>query len=346
MYKTIKYDDIERNRENINYALIDVRSPSEYRAQTIPQAINIPIFNDEDRKLIGTIYTKESIQKAKKVGVETAAKHLPDIYDKVSKLDKQYDKLIFFCARGGLRSSSLVSLFMPLGINAFKLDCGYKGYRKHINTHLPNLVKQIKFIVLYGNTGVGKTHILEALREKGMDILDLEGCANHRGSVLGSVGLGKQNTQKMFESLVYQSLINRKTNLVFVEGESKRIGNDIIPNYLYDAMTDGINIRIEAGIETRIDNILKDYVHNTDEELIYSLNFLRNQLGNKNIDRYIELIHKHEYKKVIKELIIKYYDPLYQYKKRKYNRVFYNENTLNTAEDIVNWGNALTQYLE
>ena len=163
MYKTVKYDDIEKNRENINYALIDVRSPSEYRAQTIPQATNIPIFNDEERKLVGTVYTKGSIQEAKKIGVETAAKNLPNIYDKVSKLDEQYDKLIFFCARGGLRSSSLVSLFMPLGINAFKLDGGYKVYRKYINTHLPALIENIKIVVLYGNTGVGKTHILEAL---------------------------------------------------------------------------------------------------------------------------------------------------------------------------------------
>ena len=235
---------------------------------------------------------------------------------------------------------------MPLGINAFKLDGGYKGYRKYINTHLPALIENIKFVVLYGNTGVGKTHILEALRNKGVDILDLEGCANHRGSALGSVGLGQQNTQKMFESLVYEFLVNRKTNLVFVEGESKRIGNDIIPTYLYDAMTNGINIKIEASMEIRVDNILKDYVHNTDGELIYSLNFLRNQLGNENIDRYIELINKHEYIKVIQELIVKYYDPLYQYKNRKYNRVFYNENTLDTARDIVNWAGELNQHLE
>ena len=341
MYKTIKYDYIDKNRKNMDYVLIDVRSPSEYEAQTIPGAVNIPIFNDEERKLIGTVYVNESIQKAKKIGVEAASRNLPCIYQRVSELDKQYKKLIFFCARGGLRSSTLVSLFMPLGINGFKLDGGYKGYRKYINSHLPNLVKDIDFVVLYGNTGVGKTHILEALEKRGMDVLDLEGCANHRGSALGGVGLGRQNTQKMFESLVYESLINRKTNLVFVEGESKRIGDDVIPRYLYEAMSKGMDIKIEASMETRIDNILEDYVHNTDDELISSLILLRDQLGNRNVDKYVELIRGHEYGKVIEDLIVKYYDPLYEYKDRKYHRVFHNENTLCTADDIIDWVNSL-----
>lgn len=339
MYKTIKYEILDKNRKNTNYILIDVRSPSEYKAQTIPKAINIPLFNDEERKIIGTIYMQESIEKAKKIGVEYAAKRLPDIYHKISKLDKQYSKLIFFCARGGLRSSSLVSLFMSLGINAFKLDGGYKSYRKYININLPALVKKIQFVVLYGNTGTGKTDILKTLKKKGIDVLNLEGCANHRGSALGSVGLGEQNTQKMFESLVYESLINRKTNLVFVEGESRRIGNDIIPNYIYNAMNKGINVKIEASMEMRINNILKDYVHDTNKELISSLNLLRSHLGDRNIDKYIELINRHEYEKVIQELIVKYYDPLYEYKNKKYSAVFYNEEIENTSQNIINWVN-------
>lgn len=337
MINTIKYEDWEKSSASVDSILLDVRSPSEYRSETIPGAINIPIFNDEERSLIGTIYKQESAEKAKKIGVEAVSKKLPDIYDKVVKLNGQYNKLVFFCARGGLRSTSLVSLFSPLGIGAFKLDGGYKGYRKYINNTLPDIVKEIQFIVLYGNTGTGKTHILEALQDEGMDILDLEGCANHRGSILGSVGLGRQHTQKMFESLVYESLINRKSNLVFVEGESRRIGKDIIPNYIYDGMKNGINIKIEASIEKRINNILRDYVHDTDEELIESLNYLRQHLSDKIVDEFIELVANHEYRTVIKELITKYYDPLYEYKNRGFEAVFYNEDARDTAQDIIRW---------
>jgi tRNA 2-selenouridine synthase len=203
----------------------------------------------------------------------------------------------------------------------------------------PNITSQIQFIVLYGNTGTGKTDILKALEKEGMNILDLEACANHRGSLLGSVGLGEQNTQKMFESLVFKSLRNRNSNLVFVEGESKRIGKDIIPDYIFNAMNNGINIKIEANMETRVDNLLRDYVHDTDSELIPPLNFLRKYLGDKNIDKYLELISKHEYEPVIEELLIKYYDPLYEHKNRDYNAIFHNDNSIESAKAIIEWVN-------
>lgn len=337
MFKIVNYEDIDKKKIDESHILIDVRSPGEYQSETIPGSINIPIFDDKERELIGTVYKQESIEKAKKIGMRIGSIHLPEIYDKVSELDKKYNNLVFFCARGGFRSSSLVSLFKTLGINAIKLDGGYKGYRKYINEHLPIIVNKIRFIVLYGNTGTGKTDILKSLKDEGMDILDLEGCANHRGSILGSVGLGEQNSQKMFESLVYESLKNRKTNIVFVEGESKKIGKDIIPNYLYNTMNSGINIKIEASMETRIDNLLKEYVHDTDNELISSLDCLRKYLGDKNINKYIELISQCEYRKVIEELLVKYYDPLYEYKNRDYSKEFLNNNTFTTAQNIIKW---------
>lgn len=337
MFKAIKYEDIEKNWSDKNYIFIDVRSPYEYASETIPDAINIPIFNDEERNLIGTIYKQESIEKAKKIGVKFASKKLPNIYKKVIHLSKEYDRLVFFCAKGGMRSSSLVALLETIGVNVLKLEGGYKHYRKHIFGHLPDLINNIQFVVLYGNTGTGKTMILKRLQEKGMDILNLEGCANHRGSVLGSVGLGKQNSQKMFESLLYKSLINRKTDLVFVEGESKRIGKDIIPDYLFEAMNCGINIKINADMDIRISNILKSYVHDTDNELMESLEYLRKYLGDKNIDRYTSLIEGHQYKTVAEELMIKYYDPMYEHNVRKYSEVFHNHDIENVTNEIIQW---------
>lgn len=337
MYKVIKYDDIHNNKVNGSYILIDVRSPKEYELETIPGAINIPIFDNNERSLIGTTYVQQSTDNAKKIGIEAAALKLPDIYDKFSKLDKEYDKLIIFCARGGFRSSSLVSLFMTIGVKIFKLDKGYKGYRQYINEHLPQSINGVKFVVLYGNTGTGKTDILKSLVNKGKDILDLEGCSNHRGSILGGVGLGEQSTQKMFESLIFESLETRKTNLVFVEGESRKIGKVIIPEYIYESMDKGINLYIHADIEIRINNVLRDYVHGTDDELVKSLNYLRKQLGHKTIDEYIHMINNHDYRPVIKELMINYYDPHYEYKGRKYISTFENIDSELTADNIIKW---------
>lgn len=229
----------------------------------------------------------------------------------------------------------MVSLFMAMGINAFKLECGYKGYRKYINENLPQEVKDTKFVTLYGNTGVGKTEILKHLKNEGMDVLDLEGCANHRGSLLGSIGMGKQNTQKMFESLVYESLKNKKSSYVFVEGESKRIGRIVMPDYLYKAINNDIKLKITASMEFRVNNILKDYVHGNDKEIISALNLLRSNLGNKNVDDYITKVNNSEYREVIEGLMVKYYDPLYEYKNRKYDKIFCNENSKETSRLII-----------
>lgn len=335
MLREVQYEDIFNNKIDGNYLMIDVRSPGEYNSETIPGAINIPVFTDEERDIIGTIYVQESIDKAKQLGIEAAASKLPQIYEKVSKLDKEYDSLIFFCARGGFRSLTVSSLFRAIGINAIRLEGGYKGYRKFINDNLPKLVDEVKFIVLYGNTGSGKTEILNHLKDMGMDILDLEWCANHRGSLFGGVGLGQANTQKMFESLVFDTLNSRKSNVVFTEGESKRIGRVVMPEYLFKAIKSGDNILIDASMDLRVENILNVYNDGIDDELIESLGYLKAHIGNKNVQRLSKLIKSHDYKIAVEELMIKYYDPLYEYRNRKYLATFNNYDARITAKNII-----------
>lgn len=341
MYHIIEYESIDKNSIDGTHCLIDVRSPSEYNLCTIPDSINIPIFDDDERKKVGTAYVQEGAEKAKKLGIEIVSRKLPDMYDKIYELSRKYKNLIFFCARGGLRSGSLVALLNSLGINAFKLNGGYKKYRKYIIKALPETVKEVQFIVLYGNTGVGKTEVLKALKEEGMDILDLEECANHRGSFFGSVGLGEQNSQKMFESLLYKSLRYRKSDIVFVEGESRKIGKVTIPDCIFDTMMEGIHINIAASFETRVSNIYRDYVKDNDSEIISALEMLRKFLGDKNIDYYRELIDKSQYKEVIEELMVKYYDPLYSHKRKDYQETFINENPAETAKEIAQWAKSL-----
>lgn len=308
MFKNINYKDLDKK-----YILIDVRSPGEYSEATIPGAINLPIFDDHERRIIGYTYINESVEKAKKLGVEAVAKKLPKIYEEFIKLDKEYDKLVLFCARGGMRSSSLTSLLTTLGLNTYKLNNGYKGYRKFLNEELPKISKGVNYIVVHGTTGVGKTEILKCLQAYGMDVLDLEEAANHRGSLLGSVGLGKPNSQKQFEALVYDTLKTRKSNYVFIEGESKRIGNIIIPDYIYKAMEQGVHILVDADLSFRTKLIMEEYTKYTSskEEILKALEALGKYISSKNIERYKELISKDQYVQVIEELMVKYYDPMY-----------------------------------
>lgn len=341
MMKTIEYSQIDENNNEGKYVLIDVRSPGEFRASTIPGAVNIPLFDDEQRKVIGTVYVQESVEKAKKIGIEAVSKNLPAIYEKINELEKKYSSLVFFCSRGGMRSSSIVSLLTALGVRAYKLDGGYKGYRAYINKKLPELMESIKFIVIHGNTGMGKTKLLKELSEKGYDTLDLEGCANHRGSLLGSVGLGEQYSQKQFESLVYDSLRKRKGNLIFVEGESKRIGKIIMPDCIYGKMRKGKHIKVTGDIDFRVKNITEDYVQGHNLELIEALNKLRKYISDKNIDRYITEVNSSNYKFVIEELMLKYYDPMYENNKYDWDLSLNIKSIEEACSSIIEWSTSL-----
>lgn len=330
----VHYRDIEDDTKAI---FIDVRSPGEFKKETIPGAINVPLFDNKERELIGTLYKKESVEEAKKTGVEIASKKLPIIYEKISSLSKGHNHIYMFCSRGGFRSSSLSPFFEALNINVTKLHGGYKEYRAHIRDMLPILCRDLKLIVLYGNTGTGKTHILEHLKSKEMNVLDLEGAANHRGSILGSVGLGEANSQKMFESLVYEQLKNRSSDLVFVEGESKRVGRSLIPEYLFNKMHEGASLKIIAPLEKRVDIILEDYISGDDEDIIEALNHMRNRLGNLKVDEYIEMVKNKDYRPVISDLFANYYDPLYQKHSHDYVKTFENLDSNKTAENIIAW---------
>jgi tRNA 2-selenouridine synthase len=336
MYPDISYSELEEKLKTDEYVLIDVRTPDEYAQETIPGAINVPLFSNEERAIVGTAYKQLSVDEAKMIGVEAVAKRLPDMFKTLLDINKNHKHLVFFCARGGFRSGSVVAFLQSLHISALKLQGGYKAYRAYVNERLPEVAKDIELIVLYGNTGTGKTQVLEALKAKGADVLDLEGCANHRGSTLGAVGLGEPNTQKMFDALLYEELKDRKGNLVFTEGESKRIGRSVIPDYLFEKIRSGIHVEITAPMDIRVENIVGDYVYETDHELIEALNHLRKRLGNDRIDQFIELVRQNDYRSVARDLMIEYYDPMYEHNPKNY--VFHVENLEpeKSAEILIN----------
>ena len=142
MVKTINYSELEGE-----YVLVDVRSPKEYEEATIPGAINIPLFTNEERALIGTVYKQQSTEKAKRLGVEAVSKKLPQIFNDLMEIHKQHKKIVLFCARGGMRSGSLAALLNSLGLRVERIKDGYKGYRAFINESLPKVNEGVKYIV-------------------------------------------------------------------------------------------------------------------------------------------------------------------------------------------------------
>jgi len=242
-----------------------------------------------------------------------------------------------------MRSGSIYSLTSSLGLNTMRLKGGYKGYRDYINHELPKINDNIKYIVIHGKTGIGKSKLLYMLQSKGLNILDLEKAANHRGSLLGSVGIGKCHSQKQFESLIYNELRNKNSDYVFVEGESKRIGRTIIPNYIWDSMNSGYHLFLDTSLENRVKIIVEDYTRcpNAGEEIIEALEVMKKHISEKNIDLYEKMVIEKRYEEVAEELMLKYYDPMYMNSMKKHEFVFncYYDNLDEGAEKIYKWFN-------
>lgn len=338
MLNEINYSEIKNK-----CIFIDVRSPQEFKEGAIPGAVNIPILDDEERKVVGTAYKQLSKNEARRLGVEFVSPKLLDIFDKILELKKIESYLVVYCARGGYRSTAFASIFSSIGVNLFRLIDGYKGYRKYISEALPELNENIKYIVIHGNTGVGKTDILMELKNLGHNVLDLEGAANHRGSLLGSIGIGECNSQKAFEANIFEQLKNvTGSKYVFIEAESKKIGKVVIPDYIFSSMKSGLHIFIDADLDYRAKSLKKDYILNENwiEESAKSFEALRKYLSNEKVDYLLAMLEQSNFEEVAKELMINYYDPMYMNKANEYEYAakFKAEiSAARTAEEINKW---------
>ncbi len=331
------YEDLIKNKdEKLNLVYIDVRSPIEYKESHIPNAINIPVFSDNEREEIGILYKQKGKRTAIRRALEIVGPKVLNLYLEFEKHFQKNTLMVVYCARGGMRSSAVTSLFKEFSLPLVRLKDGYKGYRQYINNELPEMFKTIKFVSLYGKTGSGKTNILKEIKNIGYDILDLEACANNRGSLLGGIGLGERYTQKTFESLVFESLLNRKTNLVFTEGESRRIGNIVMPKYMYDNLLNSQKIYINTPMENRVKIIKDEYVkiENSKDEMKEAINKLRKYASTKEVDTYIEQLNNDDYDNLIKDIIENYYDKVYSTKDKEFSIIFNNIDNKKCAKSI------------
>lgn len=302
-----------------NYILIDARSPKEFLEQGIPGSINIPALLDEERAEVGTAYSKISQEKAKEIGIQKISKRLPEIFRNINELSKQYNNLVFYCSRGGMRSGTLEVLFNTLGFKTMKLKGGYKSYRQYILKRIEEINRKKFYIVLHGRTGEGKTKILEKLEEKGFSVLNLEKIANHKGSFFGGICEEKSQSQKRMDSEIFNKLYLDKKGYFLVESESKRIGNVYIPETIYNSILNGKHLFIKTTMENRLKTIMEDYADANLDELEKCLFKVSRYISREKYKEYHELLTKKEFKKFGELLMKEYYDPLYDRGINKYN---------------------------
>jgi tRNA 2-selenouridine synthase len=295
-------------------AIIDVRSPAEFAEDHIPGAINCPVLNDQERIRVGTMYKQINAFEAKKVGAALVAKNISQHIEQ-HFLDKPREwKPLIYCWRGGNRSGSMAHILAKIGWPVTQLDGGYKNYRHHVNDALPEIAQHIRWQVICGTTGSGKTRLLHALARQGAQVLDLEELAAHRGSVLGHLPSQAQPSQKMFESTIWQSLHSIDTTRpVFVESESKKVGNLRVPDAIIETMRASPCITLTLPIAQRVALLMEDYIHFVSEPdaLNLRLDCLISLHGKDKIEGWKDLANAGEMTALVTELLEKHYDPAY-----------------------------------
>lgn len=289
--------------------LIDVRSPSEYRKGHIPHAINYPLFSDEERKLIGTLYKQRGKENAVSEGFKIVGPRLHKIIDDINELcpDK---KLNVHCWRGGMRSQSISWLLSQAGFKTHVLDGGYKAYRKLVR----NLFESnLSFKVITGGTGVGKTDILKALEAQGEQMLDLEGLANHKGSTFGAIGQDDQPSIEHFENLLAAKLLSFDWDLhIWVEDESRRIGKIYLHEAIWKKLNKADYVKISIPLEDRVKRLVHEYGHFDKSLLAGGIKRIGKRLGPQHMKHALEALHADDLEVVVRTCLV-YYDKSYNY---------------------------------
>ncbi len=287
------------------HQIVDVRSAGEFLAGSIPGAVNVPLFDDDERSVIGTIYRHGGHEQAVDQGFLYVEKKLSELLSAFQPF--QARPVTIFCARGGMRSLSVVNLLNQADFMAFQLAGGYKRYRHNVLDRLDHF--QPKLIVIHGLTGTGKTRILQQLDPA----IDLEDLAGHRSSLFG--GLDRQpSSQRSFESRLVLAIGSLGREPYFIEGESRKIGRVFIPQPLAVAMQNAVLVNVHCSLETRINRIIEDYpvtnaaMRNQIEAILKSL---KQKMGGSQVDEMCLLLRNGQLPELVRLLLVDYYDKRY-----------------------------------
>ena len=294
---------------------IDVRSPGEYAEDHLPEAVNLPVLDDAERTLVGTMYVRQSAFDARKVGAAIVARNIADILERHVRAQPRDWTPLVYCWRGGQRSRSLVHVLTEIGFRAVQLDGGYRAWRRHVVMMLAHLPQQFRFRVVCGLTGSGKSRLIEAVAAEGGQVLDLERLAKHRGSLLGDLPGDPQPTQKSFDSALFAALTAfDATRPVFVESESQRIGRLQVPEELLAAMRASSCIRLDTPQALRVAMLEADYAHfaGKEDRLHACLRPLAKLHGKAAVERWTSLARAGASTALTADLLDAHYDPSYE----------------------------------
>ena len=295
-------------------AVIDARSEGEYAEDRLPGALNWPSLNDAERARVGTLYKQVSPFEAQKVGAALVARNIAShIEREVMALPRSWQPLVY-CWRGGKRSNSLALVLGQIGFRVHVLEGGYKAFRSALLADMPSQVQRLHWRVVCGPTGSGKTRLLHALARAGAQVLDLEELAQHRASVLGLIPGQPQPGQKQFETRIWDRLRRFDARRpVYVEAESRKVGNRAVPEALIAAMRAAPCLRIDLDDDERVRLLLEDYAFFSEDPEFFCqrLDALAALRGRQQVAQWQALVRGGDVETVVRELLVRHYDPGY-----------------------------------
>jgi len=330
-----------------HHPVFDVRSPGEFNHAHIPNANSLPLFDDEERKQVGTTYKQQSREAAIKIGLDFFGVKMRKMVEEVELLVSRFSltgeivsatnnqqqetrNVLVHCWRGGMRSAAIAWLLDLYGFKVYLLVGGYKAYRKWV---LAQFEKDYNFNIIGGYTGSGKTLLLQELKNRNKTIIDLEGLANHKGSAFGALGEKPQPGQEMFENLLAQSLFvanssmgrkdstpkhkDQSSTVIYIEDESQRIGNLQLPMPLWYTMRKSPVYFIDIPFEQRLDYITEDYGKQEKDKIAEAINRIQKRLGGLETKNAINFLQEDNLRECFR-ILLSYYDKWYQ--KGLYNR--------------------------
>ena len=294
-------------KQSTNGVVLDVRSPAEFEQGHIPLAVNFPLFTNEERKVVGTLYKQQGKNIAIDKGLELVGPKLASFVRDARAFEKP---LFVHCWRGGMRSGSMAWLLSTAGLQVNVLKGGYKAYRKEV---LHTLAHPFKFIVLGGRTGSGKTDVLRMLSQKGAQVIDLEQLANHKGSAFGSILQAPQPTTEHFANLLHHALLKLDyTHSIWIEDESRMIGTVNIDGQFYHTLRHSPLVVMDVSMEQRLHRLVDDYGQADVSELMQAFERIRKKLGGQHLLAAVEALHSGDLRTAA-TVALRYYDKAYDY---------------------------------